>query len=733
MQLVRVVVATHLRRTFDYLIPDDQELPAIGARLEVPFGQRRLIAIAIEHPQHSDIAADKLRPIGQRLDPCPLLPAPIHKLLLWSAQYYHYSLGDVYLQALPTLLRQGQPAQKVPKKYWQITEQGKTRLRQLARTSKAPRQKQVLEQLQQVALFPHEQWSSLEITPAVLNTMQSQHWIEPVTQMPKSHPWQWRDLAQQPHQLNSQQAVAVAAITHRSAPFTPFLLEGVTGSGKTEVYLQVLEPLLKSGKQALILVPEIGLTPQTIDRFRRRFELPLAVLHSGMNDRQRLDAWLQAKNGEVAIVIGTRSALFTPLQNPGIIIIDEEHDSSFKQQDTFRYHARDVALMRAKLEQIPIVMGTATPALESLHNALSGRYHYLQLSQRAGNAQPAHHQLLDIKNQPLRAGLSPQLLQAMQQTLKNGQQVMLFLNRRGYAPALLCHECGEVVECPRCERFYTVHQQPAHLACHHCGSQRPIPQQCQHCGSTQLVTTGLGTEQLEQELKQLFSDYAIARIDRDSTRRKGALETMLKAINANEYQILIGTQMLAKGHHFPNVTLVAIIDIDHALFSSDFRAAERLAQLFIQVAGRAGRAGLKGTVMLQTHHPEHELLQDLINNGYTHFAQFALRERQQTELPPFSYQALIRFETSHSEKIQQFSEQLEAFERSLSDHQCWIFPVTESALPKRAGKLRMQQLLQAHQRVRLHQLLHHLAHWLENTPCAQRVRWSIDVDPIDML
>ncbi|MFM2486119.1 primosomal protein N' [Celerinatantimonas yamalensis] len=735
MNLIRVGMATHLRRNFDYSLPAQTQLPAVGSRVSVPFGNRQMTAIVLSHPTQSTVAADKLRPIHHIIDTQALLPHSLHQLLIWAADYYHYNLGDVYLQALPKLLRQGSPASPVPIDAWQITDKGQARLIELSQSAKAPKQRQAL------ALFddsqqpqPHSLFSAAKISRATLKTLEKQGWIRTQVIHPQSQNWQADvHLAQTPLTLNRQQAVAVAAINQNVQQFAPYLLEGITGSGKTEVYLQILEPILKAGRQALILVPEIGLTPQTIARFKQRFELPMVVLHSGLNDRQRLDAWLAARNGDAAIIIGTRSALFTPMQAPGIIIIDEEHDSSFKQQDTFRYHARDVALMRAKLEQIPVVMGTATPALETLHNALTGRYQHLELTERAGNAALAKYELIDIRHQPLQAGLSPQLLAAVQQTLRQGQQVMLFLNRRGYAPALLCHECGGVVECDRCERFYTLHQAPPHLACHHCGKQRPIPVQCQHCGSTNLVTTGVGTEQLESQLKTLFADYSIARIDRDSTRRKGSLDTMLQSISDNRHQILIGTQMLAKGHHFPNVTLVAIVDIDHALFSSDFRASERLAQLFIQVAGRAGRAGKAGKVLLQTHHPEHELLQDLVNNGYGHFARFALAERQATELPPFSYHALLRFEATALEKLQQLAQPLETLAKQSNPGSCWVFPMTESPIPKRAGKYRQQQLLQAPNRRQLHQLVSILIDWLEQSSQAKQVRWSVDIDPIDML
>ncbi|MFM2479087.1 primosomal protein N' [Celerinatantimonas sp. MCCC 1A17872] len=735
MRLVRVVLATHIRRHFDYLLPEQMPTPAIGARVRVVFGKRNMTAIVVELPHETTIAIEKLRPIEAILDEQPLLNEQLHRLLCWAAGYYHYNLGDIYLQALPKLLRQGALAEHPKCKAWQLTDAGKSYYQQIKNTTKAPRQNQALALLiEHEQILAHETFLKAGISQTILSTLANNHYVQQTELDTQQTRYQrLEELSEQPPKLNRQQAVAVAAINSKAGQFAPFLLDGITGSGKTEVYLQILEPILKAGQQALILVPEIGLTAQTIARFEKRFNLPMAILHSGLNDKERCVAWLQAKDANAAIIIGTRSALFTPMLRPGIIIIDEEHDSSFKQQDTFRYHARDVALMRAKLEQLPIVMGSATPALETLNNALIGRYQHLELTERAGRASVASYELVDIRSQPLRAGLSPQVLKAMQETLRQGQQVMLFLNRRGYAPALLCHECGQVVECERCERPYTLHNHPPHLECHHCGSQRAIPKQCQHCGSTHLVTTGIGTEQLESELAHLFPDYSIARIDRDSTRRKGALDQVLDEITQNQHQILIGTQMLAKGHHFPSVTMVAILDIDHALFSSDFRASERLAQLFIQVSGRAGRSGMAGKVYLQTHHPEHELLQDLINNGYGHFARFALAERKLTDLPPFSYQALLRFEATSVHNLGALGQKLEHFAKQQMHTGCWIFPINEAPVPKRAGKFRQQQLIQAKDRKNLHQLISALINYLEPLPEAKRVRWSIDIDPIDMM
>ena len=503
----------------------------------------------------------------------------------------------------------------------------------------------------------------------------------------------------------------------------------MTGSGKTEVYLQVMAEVLRAGKQVLVLVPEIGLTPQTLRRFQQRFSVPVVMLHSALTDRERLDAWLDAQQGSAAIIIGTRSAVFTPCQQLGLIIIDEEHDGSLKQQDGFRYHARDVAVLRAHEEKVPIILGSATPSLETINNAQQKRYAHLRLTQRAGHAKPAKHVIIDVKGLPLKAGLSAPLISMMREQLQAGQQVLLFLNRRGFAPALMCHECGWLAHCARCDAYFTVHQQAQELQCHHCGSQQRMPRQCHDCGSTQLVGRGTGTEQLEQVLEEVFPEFPVLRIDRDTTRRKGSLQQHLSDARANKYQLLVGTQMLAKGHHFPEVTLVALLDVDGALYSADFRAAERLGQLYTQVAGRAGRASKQGTVVLQTHHPEHELVQDLVNNGYGHFAVTALHERRLTQLPPFSQLALFRTEALQAQAA---SDALQAIAQ--------LFPSVDGAMvlgpmpavmERRAGKYRYQLLLQCRDRALRTQLLRHILPRLEGLAELRRVRWSLDVDPQD--
>lgn len=728
--IARVALPVPLDKQFDYLVKQGQQ-PVVGARVKVPFGRQQLVGVVMALTTTSDFPVEQLKPIYTVLDRAPLWEPSLFKLLTWASQYYQYPLGDSLANAMPALLRKGREAAPSALKMWQLTEAGHNQ--PLTALKRAPRQVQALTMLRQGALS-HEALLAEEVSSATLKTLADKGWIEAIEQAPANHSWQ-KEFAinEEKPRLNEEQALAIASV-NANPDFGCYLLEGVTGSGKTEVYLNLLEPVLAAGKQALILVPEIGLTPQTINRFRRRFNVPLETIHSGLNDTERLSAWLAGRDNQAGIIIGTRSALFTPFANLGIIIVDEEHDASYKQQDSLRYHARDLAVMRASQANIPIILGSATPALETLHNAKSGKYHHLTLSRRAGNAQAASHGVLDLKGQYLEAGLSAPLIANMRQHLDAGNQVMLFLNRRGFSPAVICHDCGWLAECKRCDAYYTFHQQSGELRCHHCGTQRPMMHQCGQCGSTQLNAVGVGTEQLEQQLEALFPTYKTVRIDRDSTRRKGSLENYLEAIRNNEYQILIGTQMLAKGHHFPDVTLVALLDVDSALFSNDFRASERLAQLFIQVAGRAGRASKPGEVVLQTHHPEHPLLQALLYKGYDNFASGALSERRQAWLPPFTYLALLRAEANQSELVEQFFQQVRGiFESSpIANQDTMVMGPNPAPLSRRAGRYRWQLLLQAPSRKALQQWLSVAKPAIALLPLAKKIRWSIDVEPQDL-
>ncbi|MBE3658051.1 primosomal protein N' [Vibrio navarrensis] len=728
--IARVALPVPLDKQFDYLVPNHL-FPIIGGRVSVPFGRQTLVGIVTALVQESDFPREQLKSVKAALDSQPLWPASVYSLLQWCSQYYQHPLGETLHNALPAALRKGKAADFATLQEWQLTEQGKSQLMQ--DFGRAVKQARVMKMLADGPVS-HQRFLDEEISSTVLKALEEKGWIESQDKTPQAQAWgEAIENENDKPKLNQEQAIAIATVQCQTS-FASFLLEGVTGSGKTEVYLNLIKPILAQGRQALVLVPEIGLTPQTINRFRRRFNVPVAVIHSGLNDTERLNAWLSARDKVAGIVIGTRSALFTPFADLGMIIVDEEHDTSYKQQDSLRYHARDVAVMRAAKEDIPIILGSATPALESLHNALSGKYHHLTLTQRAGVAVPTRNQVLDVKGLYLESGLSAPLIVEMRRHLQAGNQVMLFLNRRGFSPALMCHQCGWIAECKRCDAYYTYHQYSNEIRCHHCGSQQPVIHQCQGCGSTQLVTVGVGTEQLENQLENLFPEYKAIRIDRDSTRRKGSLEDALQAIRRGEYQILIGTQMLAKGHHFPDVTLVALLDVDGSLYSSDFRASERLAQLFIQVAGRAGRASKPGEVLLQTHHPEHPLLQALLTKDYRSFALSALEERRIAQLPPYSFLTLFRAEANHSELCEVFLRQVRLTLEShpLFDDTCLVLGPTPSPLAKRAGKYRWQLLLQTQSRVLMQKLLISAKPAIEMLPNAKKVRWIVDIEPQDL-
>ncbi|WP_432322705.1 primosomal protein N' [Yersinia enterocolitica] len=731
MPVVQVALPVPLARTFDYRLDSAMGCPVVGARVSVPFGKRNTIGIVVGISETSTFPLEQLKAIDAVLDGDSLFPPSLWRILCWATEYYHYPIGEVLFHALPILLRQGKPAQSAPLWQWFATEQGRATPPESLK--RAPKQQQALAALLQKPVYRH-QVNEMALTESALQALRSKGLIDLRAQEVATTDWcDGFSVLGERLRLNTEQATAVGAIRSEDTQFAAWLLAGVTGSGKTEVYLSVLENILAQGSQALVLVPEIGLTPQTIARFRERFNAPVEVLHSGLNDSERLSVWLRARNGEAAIVIGTRSALFTPFSRLGVIIIDEEHDSSYKQQEGWRYHARDLAVFRAREEGIPIVMGTATPALETLHNVQMGKYRQLTLSKRAGNAKPAVQHLLDLKGLPLKVGLSQPLLKRIKAHLQADNQVILFLNRRGYAPALLCHECGWIAECQRCDHYYTLHQNYRQLRCHHCDSQRPVTQQCPKCGSTHLVSVGVGTEQLENELAPLFPDTPITRIDRDTTSRKGSLEQHLADVHQGGARILIGTQMLAKGHHFPDVTLVALLDVDGALFSADFRSAERFAQLYTQVSGRAGRAGKQGEVILQTHHPEHPLLQILLQHGYDAFAKQALAERKSVFLPPYTSHIIVRSEDHDNQQSALFLQQLRnLLETSpLKDDALWIMGPVPALQAKRGGRFRWQLLLQHPSRQLLQRLIKTSQPLINTLPQARKVKWTLDVDPID--
>lgn len=532
-------------------------------------------------------------------------------------------------------------------------------------------------------------------------------------------------------ELREEQRVAVDAISRGLGRFGSFVLHGVTGSGKTEVYLRLVAQVLEKGQRALVLVPEIGLTPQLVGRFRDRFDAPMAVLHSALTDHERLVAWREAFSGHARIVLGTRSAVFAPVPNLGIIIIDEEHDPSFKQHEGgFRYSARDLAVVRAQRANVPVVLGSATPSLESLHNVEGGRYTRLSLPHRAASAEPPRMALVDLRANPVHSGVSTPAIQAMERHLRDDGQVLVFLNRRGYAPTLLCTACGWIAPCQECDARLTVHMSAGRLRCHHCGFDTALPSRCPQCGFA-VKPVGQGTERIEEALTGLFPGVTLARLDRDVVRRRGDMEEVVRRMSSGEARILVGTQMVTKGHDFPNVTLVVVLNADQGLFSTDFRAPERLAQTIVQVAGRAGRGVKPGEVFIQTEFPGHPLLLSLLSEGYDGFARAALAERQQASWPPFSRLAAVRDSAKTAEGALEFLTEARKLAGTPPRGLRLLGPVP-AAMARRAGRFHAQLLIEGTGRSSLHNFLDSWLPAVEQLPSARRVRWALDVDPIEL-
>ncbi|EXJ13344.1 Helicase PriA essential for oriC/DnaA-independent DNA replication [Imhoffiella purpurea] len=726
-----MAVAAPLLGLFDYLPSQAADAePVPGQRLLVPFGRSNRVGILVEIAETSLEDPSRLKHVESVLDEVPLFQTTDLDLIQWAAAYYRQPLGTALFTALPARLRR--PASFADDSVPGIRATPEGHTLDLGSLTRAPKQRALLAVLRDRpnGLTLSALGARLGDCSACARALEGKGLIERCRLKAMPQPVQTPSSAG--HALNPDQRKAVEAIAESFGAFRPFLLQGVTGSGKTEVYIRLIQTLVASGRQALVLVPEIGLTPQLRDRFQQRIPGPIAVLHSSLSAGERERNWHRAARGEATLVLGTRSAVFVPMPRLGLILVDEEHDASLKQQEGFRYSGRDLAVRRAQLIGCPIVLGSATPSLESLHNATTGRYGWLRLPQRAGGARAPTISLLDIRDQPLRAGLSPVLRDAMQTELAAGNQILLFLNRRGYAPLYTCHHCGWVGDCPHCDARLTLHLGQQRLWCHHCGWSRRLPQRCPNCDGEDLRMIGRGTERLEEELRELFPQASLARIDRDSTRRQGELNRLLEAIRRGEIQILLGTQMLAKGHDFPLVTLVGILDLDQALYASDFRAPERTAQLIIQVAGRAGRADRPGRVVLQTRHPEHPLLQSLLSDGYSGFAAAALEERRGAELPPFAHLVLLRAEAPLADQPTAFlREARDLAERSDPDEIHLLGPAP-APMERRANRYRAQLMVLSRDRPSLQRFLARWNQGLHGLRHPKGLRWSLDVDPQDM-
>jgi primosomal protein N' (replication factor Y) len=681
-----------------------------------------MVGIVVGETSRTDVPAGRLLAVLEVLDGGEsLLDTKLIELLRWSWKYYKHAPGDVIASALPPALRRAKGVLPGPPLHYVLTPEGRDRLEQPP--GRAPVQYEMLDALSGGPRIGAglsgigNQWRR------TLSILMDQGWVE-AEPMPAAGP----RIVPGPELLRDQRE-AVDLISSQLDGFSCHLLDGVTGSGKTEVYMHLLEQVFCEGGQALVMVPEIGLTPQLLRRFRKRLGLEPAVIHSGLSAGERLDAWAAARSGRAYLVIGTRSALFTPMPRLGIVVLDEEHDASFKQQDGFRYSARDIAVKRAAALNIPVVLGSATPSLESLSNAKQGRYSWHRLRERATNAPLPAWRVLDMRQQSTLHGLSVAALDSIGETLERGEQVMVFLNRRGYAPVLMCRQCGWNGSCERCDAHLTWHRSIGRLCCHHCGARRPAPLLCPECRADALMGAGEGTQQLEESLEERFPEFPVLRFDRDRTSRKGVMDRQLGQVRKGEPCLLVGTQMLAKGHHFAGVTLVVIVNIDQALYSSDYRALERMGQMIQQVAGRAGRMEKAGTVILQTLHPQHAALELLLGQGYEAYARWLLEERRMAGLPPAGYQALLRAEAHDRSLAESF---LEDAARVFPRGETRVFGPMPAIMERVSGRSRMYLVVQGANRGALHRQVDHWLPGLRKLPAARKVRWAIDIDPQEL-
>ena len=678
----------------------------------------------------SSVPPEKLKAIIEILDRAPILDASVRALVTWAADYYHHPIGEVVAAALPKALRDGASAQALVER-WILTGEGAAALAAGA-LARAPKQRRLLELLaRNSGVDAAAIAAEIPAWRDAARTAVSKGWIASSEEPVRDRELQESEApsARAP-QLTPEQAHAVEAVAATFGKFAPFLLHGVTGSGKTEVYLQLVGRTLEAGKRALVLVPEIGLTPQLVARFRERLPVEFALLHSALTDQERLASWRRAWNGGARVVIGTRSAVFAPVPELGLIVVDEEHDGSYKQHDGgFRYSARDLAVVRARQAGVPIVLGSATPSVETLHNVRTERYARLELPRRAGQAQPPRASLIDLRSNAMRAGISTPAVQAMERHLREDGQVLVFLNRRGYAPTLLCTTCGWIAPCSECDAYLTVHQAASRLRCHHCGADVELPSACRQCGFP-VKPVGQGTERVEETLAKLFPDVAIVRLDRDTVRRRGDAESVMRRMASGDARILVGTQMVTKGHDFPNVTLVVVLNADQGLFSTDFRAPERLAQTIVQVAGRAGRGERPGEVLIQTDYPEHPFLRSLLAEGYEGFVRTALAERRQSRWPPFSRLAALRASSSSPDSALAFLDEARRTARLPGGVK--LLGPAPAAMARRAGRYHAQLLIESADRVALHRFVDEWLPEVEALRSARRVRWALDVDPLEL-
>lgn len=731
-RIVEVAVFAPVRRTFDYLLPSKSSSAddVVGRRALVPFGRSTRVGIVLRRKSSSVLQSNRLKDISKFLDSTPILSSQSLELVHWASLYYHHPIGEVAASMLPTRMRRRNGSSVKKSKVWRLTQTGSEIVSET--DNRAHRQKQLLVLLGQGSCT-QESFSELDFEwRPVLRRLLAKRWVEEVEDRLETV-FSVEESSSSSILLNDEQRGAVHQIATHLGEFAAIVVHGVTGSGKTEVYLQVVESCLNRGKQSLLLVPEIGLTRQLVNRFRERFGSRVGVMHSGLRESERLATWERCTRGELGLLVGTRSAVWTPLPELALIIVDEEHDQSYKQQDGFRYSARDIATVRAQLDGIPVVLGSATPSLETLANVRRGKYLYTRITSRPRNISMPRVTLIDVRGIPLTSGLSSELVDAIKASLDRKGQVMLFLNRRGYSPLLICRGCGEPQRCDRCDSYLVYHKAPETVRCHHCDKKWTAIRLPSCCSDPSPTHIGLGTERIEESIRELFPKKSVRRIDRDSVRRKGYFDGVLTEVAEGRVDILIGTQMLAKGFDFSNVALVGVVDTDSRLYSVDFRAEERLAQLLIQVAGRAGRASSTGRVLVQTHQPHHPVLRQIIEHGYDGYAEKALRQREEAGLPPYSAMTILRADSRQPTEALKFLGLVRNVLNSPVQEDFEVSYPIPAFMERRAGKYRALIVIRANSRVRSGQLLETHLSRIDAIARRSHVRWSLDVDPQDTL
>jgi primosomal protein N' (replication factor Y) len=727
MNFVRVALDVPINTLFDYRA-DSFKSVGVGDLVLVPFGRKIVVGVVIETAGTSDVPHARLRSVLAALPDVPTLPAEVLLALRFCSDYYHHPIGEVILNALPTRLRR-RNAVKIGNQVFRLTTLGRG-IDPSALPARATVRRELLRRLTatNAGIVSAELRAGASGAATVLREMVRRGWVEAVTADAIPAAGQAARILPGPVLVEAQ-TTAVDTIRRSFGGFAAWLLHGVTGSGKTEVYLELISQALAENQQTLLLVPEINLTPQLEARVQARFPDTLVVrLHSGLNESARLNGWIAAQAGRAGIVLGTRLAVFTPLPRLGLIVVDEEHDPSFKQAEGLRYSARDIALLRAKQRAVPVVLGSATPSLETYHQAQRGRYGMLALAHRV-NATIPTIVTADIRGEKLIDGLAQPVLRAIQETTRRGEQSLIFINRRGFAPVLICPGCNWTAGCPRCSAKLVVHLKRQQMHCHHCGRQEKIPAHCPTCGNAELAPLGQGTQRVEAAVARIFPAARVLRIDRDSTRNKGAWSEMRRQIHAREVDILVGTQMLAKGHDFPALTLVCVINADSSLYSTDYRASERLFANLMQVAGRAGRAELPGRVLIQTEFPNHPLYTALRQQDFAGFAGGLLAERKQAGLPPFSYQTILRAEAPDMATAVDFLRRaatcLVPVPAGIE-----IYDPVPATMARLAGKERAQLTVQSRSRRVLQTFLRSWVAQLDQLS-GRQVRWVLDVDPQD--